>query len=472
MGTIRIMTEYGEVEGFQQGEVMTFLGVPFAAPPVGRLRLRSPEKPEAWTGVLDCTKPAPMPMQLLPPHHPLNSHPMGEDCLCLNIWAPVNMTEKCAVHVWFYGGALQGGCADSPDLDGSAYARDGVVAVTASYRVGVLGFLCHPDMSKEDPEGLCGNFGHRDQIAALRWIQENIEAFGGDPARVTISGQSAGSGSCCTLMNAPAARGLFHRVICHSGDIFQPERDVPLTEAQGWGEALLESFGCRTLDEFREIPAEELYKDGDPMMKRVGKLCACVIDPAFLPGSQGELTLKNRCMQVPVIIGTNRDEGSRWRAEEYIPAVTGRLGLPEDLYADRGDLNAQAGALAVDYWYARHLAWAKIRAEYYQLPTWQYVFARRLGPMGAFHGAEIPYTFGNLDRMQGFGHPLDYTVEDTALSKLMHAYWVNFIKNGDPNGEGLPAWPGKEAGGHMQFDLQSAMHDDVVDPRSVPVLEA
>ncbi len=469
MEELIINVKQGRLRGLRDGAVLRFQGVPFAKPPIGALRWRGPEPPEHFEGILDCTKPGPMAMQVLPPEGPLSNHPMSEDCLYLNITAPADFSdgssaEKHAVHVWFYGGALQAGCASSPQLDGAAYARDGVVAVTVCYRVGVMGFMCHPQMKAEDPDGFSGNFGHRDQIAALRWIQENIEAFGGDPSRVTISGQSAGSGSCCTLMNAPTARGLFHRVICHSGDIFQPERDVPLSDAESWGEELAESFGCSTLDEFRKVPAEELYRDGDPMMQRVGKLCTCVIDGAFLPGPQGELTLRNQCQKVPVIIGTNLDEGSRWKAEEYVPQILGRFGLPGDLYADKGDINAQAAALAVDYWYARHLSWAGIRVSEYALPTWQYVFARRLGPMGAFHGAEIPYTFGTLTSPPDFGKPLPYTQEDFVLSDLMHHYWVNFVKNGDPNGEGLPEWPQKamEPGSHMQFDVVSEMRPDLL----------
>ena len=469
----------GNFRGLRDDHLIRFSGVPFAKPPVGDLRWRGPQPPEKTEEIIDCTKPAPMPVQVLPPGSPLSAKPMSEDCLYLYITAPAdfadgNAAEKHAVHVWFYGGALQAGCASSPQLDGTAYARDGVVAVTVTYRVGVFGFMCHPDMKAEDPDGFSGNFGHRDQIAALEWIQENIEAFGGDPDRVTISGQSAGSGSCCTLMNAPAARGLFHRVICHSGDIFQPERDVPLSEAEGWGQKLAESFGCSTLDEFRKIPAEELYRDGDPMMKRVGKLCACVIDGALLPGPQGERMLRNECMQVPVIIGTNLDEGSRWQAEAYVPAVLSRLGLPLDLYRDAGDINAQATALAIDYWYARHLSWAKIRVSEYALPTWQYVFARRLGPMGAFHGAEIPYTFGTLSAPPDFGSRLPYEKADEALSALMHGYWVNFIKTADPNGPGLPEWPSKneETETHMQFGLVSGMKPDLLTETGKTVIPA
>ena len=464
-GTKIVQVREGLLRGRTDGKTAVFMGVPFAAPPVGDLRWRGPEPAYPWMGIRDAFDNPPMPVQMVRPGTPLSEHEMSEDCLYLNIWAPDHTEEKCPILVWFYGGALQNGNADSPMYDGTAYVRDGVILVTAAYRVGVFGFMCHPDMHGEDPDGFIGNFGHRDQLAALRWIHDNIEAFGGDPSRVTVSGQSAGSGSCCTLMNAPAAKGYLTGAICHSGDIFQPERDVKLADAEEWGKALAESFGCASLQEFRKVPFTEMYREGDPMMRRVHQVCACVIDGAFLPGPQGERMLQNKALPIPVIIGTNLDEGSRFAAEKYIPAITGRLGLPEDLYKDEGDLNAQANALAREYWYGRHLAWAKIRSGDYGLPTWQYVFGRRLTPMGAFHGMEIPYAFGTIHVKSEFGRPIPYTEEDDALSCLIHRYWVNFIKNGNPNGPGLPFWPDKSEGpSHMQFDEQSSVRDDVLRP--------
>jgi len=453
----------GLLSGRTDGKVSVFMGVPFAAPPVGDLRWRSPVPASSWDGVRDATKAAPMPMQGTPPNSYFSRHEMSEDCLYLNIWAPEDTTEKHAVLVWFYGGGLQGGTSDTPMTDGRRYAEDGVVLVSANYRVGVLGFICHPEMKLEDPNGYSGNFGHRDQVAALSWIRDNIAAFGGDPDRVTISGQSAGSGSSCTLMNAPSAKGLFHGAILHSGDVFQPERDVPLEEAEAWGVEIAEKFGCHTLDEFRQVPAEVLYEGGDPMIRYRHHFAAAVIDRAFLPGPQGELLLKKECYSVPVIIGTNLDEGSRFAAEEYIPAITSRLGIPSDLYAGEGDINSQANALAREYWYARHLVWARIRSREQGLKTWQYVFARKLTDNGAFHGMEIPYAFNNLDAGPDVGAPIPYEKEDYELSDLIHAYWTNFVKNFDPNGEGLPYWPEKSEGDiHMQFDVPTEVKGDVL----------
>ena len=451
----------GLLRGRTDGEVAVFWSVPYAAPPVGELRWKGPRPAYPWLGIRNAALKPPMPVQTLFPNSSLGSHEMSEDCLYLNIWAPDHPQESCPVLVWFYGGALQGGNADSPVNDGSVYARDGVILVTVGYRVGVFGFMCHPDMRRESIHEYVGNFGHRDQLAALKWIRENIENFGGDPDRVTVSGQSAGSASCCALMNAPAAKGYLQGAICQSGDIFQPERDVPVQEAEEWGKALAESFGCSSLEEFRRVPFTEMYQEGDPMMKRVHQICAAVIDGAFLPGPQGELMLQNQSNPVPIILGSNLDEGSRSAAETYVPTVFKRLGLPDSLYQDIPDLNKKADALARDYWYGRHLAWAKIRALDYGLPTWQYVFARRLTPMGASHGMEIPYAFGNLDAKPDFGMPQPYEKEDKALSDLIHRYWVNFVRKGDPNGEGLPLWPKKGADAvHMQFDVVSGMQND------------
>ncbi len=453
----------GRLQGEVKEDVAIFRGVPFARAPVGALRWRGPHPALPWKGIRPALTFPACAVQNVPPapEHPMALHYMSEECLYLNVWAPADTEGPCPVLVWFYGGALQAGTSDDPITDGEAYARNGVVLVTVNYRVGFFGFFVHPDMKEEDPNGWSGNFGYRDQAAALAWIRDNIAAFGGDPSRVTISGQSAGSGSCCALMLAPSARGLFQRAICHSGDIFQPERDTPLEDAEGWGLETAEAFGCRNLDELRRIPFTEFYRDGDPMRK-TGHICATVIDRGFLPDRLGELMLSNQAAQIPVIIGSNYDEGSRWAAEPYVRAVTERLGLPSDLYSMENGLDGYATKLARDYWYGRQLAWAKIRSIDYGLPTWQYVFARRLTEAGAFHGMEMPYTFQTLDAVPWSGRRLPYTDEDRALSELMSRYWINFIRNGDPNGEGLPEWTAKGPGvGHMQFDAQSGMHDDI-----------
>jgi len=466
-------TAQGTLLGEVREDVAIFRGVPYAQPPVGALRWRGPQPALPWKGVRPALTFPACPVQTTPPvpEHPMARHFMSEDCLYLNVWAPADAdpAHPCPVLVWFYGGALQAGTSDDPITDGEAYAKMGVILVTVNYRVGFFGFFVHPDMKGEDPNGWAGNFGYRDQAAALAWIQENIAAFGGDPNRVTVSGQSAGSGSCCALMVAPSAKGLFHGAICHSGDIFQPERDTPLADAEAWGVELAEAFGCKRLDELRSIPFPAFYREGDPM-RRIGRVCATVIDGGFLPGPLGERMLSGEAMRIPVIIGTNFDEGSRWAAEPYIRAVTERLGLPDGLYAMDKGLDGYATELARDYWYARHLAWAKIRSGDFGLPTWQYVFSRRLTEAGAFHGMEMPYTFQTLDAEPWYGRRLPYGEADYALSRLMSRYWANFVKTGNPNGEGLPEWTAKAPGvGHMRFDAESSMREDVTRPADAVV---
>ncbi len=462
MKTVRVTTRQGILEGELTDGTAVFKGVPFAAPPTGDLRWKEPAPPVPWKGVRPAFSYSASPVQMVPPIGSAKDMYMSEDCLYLNIWAPEN-AENCPVFVWFYGGALQGGTASDPSTNGVHLSHDGIVTVTVNYRVGAFGFMCHPDMKKEDPNGFSGNFGHRDQVAALRWLRENIGFFGGDPGNITISGQSAGSGSSCTLMNSPYARGTFDKAILHSGDIFQPDRDVPLEEAEKWGVLVAESFGVKTLDELRKIPYPELYRNGDPVIAAVHHPAAAVIDGAFIPGPQGEIMLNNRCAQIPVIIGTNLDEGSRRPAAVYVPEITKMLGLPDDLYPAEEGIDRYADQLARDYWYARHLAWAKIRTSEYNLPTWEYVFGRRLNERGAFHGMEIPYTFRSLDDPVLFGERLPYEKEDYMLAWVISSFFRNFMKTGDPNGSGLPEWkPAGVSDEVMFFDCESRMVPEVL----------
>lgn len=451
--------EQGALRGVSRDGVIAFLGVPFAQPPVGDLRWREPQEPHRWYGVRSAEFYAAGPVQAF------SFAPGGgdtawqsEDCLYLNIWTPASAAgADYPVYVWFYGGAYQGGRADEPSTEGTALAQKGIVIVTVTYRVNLFGFLCHPDMRAESPYGTGGNFGMLDQIAALRWIQQNIAAFGGDPARVTIGGQSAGSASVNSLLCSPLSRGLFAHAICQSGDVMQPERDISFEEAAGDGVRLGEFFSCNTLEKLRQLPAEKFVRlNYDVMSRELHTTCAPVVDGAVIPYSLGNMLLRNDCMSVPILLGSNTGEGSGG-GPGYAERVAGRLGISLELYpAEEPD---RSRLLARDYWYARHLAWARIRTEDYGLPLWQYVFARADGEMGAMHGAEIPYTFRNIDRA-GMGRR-EYSEEDRAYMEVISGYWINFIKTGDPNGEGLPFWPYKsENSGHMRLDLMSRIEPD------------
>lgn len=453
-------------QGILRGEpldgVTVFRGVPFAMPPVGNLRWRAPQPPSPWRGIRPAVQFSAIPVQVrghfADPYEPAWQ---SEDCLYLNIWTPASGTnDKLPVLVWFYGGSYQGGHADDPTFDGTGYAKKGVITVTVNYRVGLMGFLCHPDMRRENPDGVSGNFGVLDQIAALKWVNENIGAFGGDPSKITIAGQSAGSASVCCLMCSPKASGLFQQAICESGDVFQPERDIPFSDAEQIGIKLAGHFGCKSLEELRAIPFTELVRaDYDAAVAVTGRGCTPVIDGVIIPESQCNMILRNKAAKIPLLVGTNADEGHHGPPGDYINRIVSMLDLPGDLYPAGECAEESAGRLCRDYWYARHLAWAKIRSIDYGLPTWQYVFFRGIGSRGAIHSLELPYVFQTLGRQGAMR--AQCTEKDYMLSEIMSNYWVNFIRNGDPNGPGLPRWDAKAEGtGHMRFGIECRMADD------------
>ena len=456
----------GALRGIDAGGVSAFLGVPFAAPPVGDLRWREPQPPESWRGVRPADRFSAGPLQSFGfAKDGLETAYLSEDCLYLNIWTPASEAgEAYPVYVWFYGGAYQGGDANSPNIYGAELAKNGIVTVTVNYRVNLFGYLCHPDMKRESPYGTGGNFGTLDQIASLRWVQENIAAFGGDSKRVTIGGQSAGSASVNSMLASPLAKGLFSGAINESGDVLQPERDIPFDVAAENGVKLCEHLGCKTLDELRALPAEAFCRLNFDVMREIHAECTPVIDGVVIPDSQGNLLLRNQCPGVPMLLGCNADEGSGG-GPGYVERVLKRLEIDPKEYGELAEPQLTR-TVARDYWYARHAAWAKIRGVDYGLPVWNYVFARTDGPMGAQHGAEIAYAFRNID-CGGFGgrrsgnEPADYALMDT-----LSGYWVNFIRTGDPNGEGLPAWPPKSAAPekHMRLDAECFMEDDVMCP--------
>lgn len=456
----------GTLKGIDVGGVSAFLGVPFAAPPVGPLRWREPQEPANWRGIRPATQFSAGPMQSFAfTADGKDSAWLSEDCLYLNIWTPASKAgEKYPVFVWFYGGAYQGGNADAPNIYGAELAKKGILTVTVNYRVNLFGYLCHPDMKKESPYGTGGNFGTLDQIAALKWLHENLPAFGGDPDRVTIGGQSAGSASVNSILVSPLAKGLVSGAINESGDVLQPERDIPFDVAAQNGVKLCEHLGCKTLDELRALPAESFCRLGFDVMREIHAECTPVIDGVVIPDSQGNLLLRNQCLSVPMLLGSNADEGSGG-GPGYVDRVLARLGISPDEYAGINEPQ-RTRDVARDYWYARHAAWAQIRGIDLSLPVWHYVFARPDGALGAQHGAEISYAFRNID-CGGFGsrrsgnEKADYDLQDT-----LSGYWMNFIRTGDPNGEGLPRWPTKaEAPGqHMRLDAQCVMESDVTRP--------
>lgn len=444
----------GELEGVVREGVASFKGVPFAAPPVGDLRWKAPQPAQAWTGVRKADSFAPGPMQdaflavLMG-----GSTNLSEDCLYLNVWTPAqSASERLPVMVWIYGGAFVSGMTSPALYDGAKLAKKGVVLVSLAYRLGPLGFLAHPELSQESGKG-SGCYGIQDQVAGLRWVRDNIRAFGGDPSRVTIFGESAGAMSVSMLTAVPAAKGLFQHAISQSGGSMAPVKtgneagqNVPsLALAEKAGRSFLKKLGAADIKAARALSAQAVQKGGAPM----GSFWP-VAGGDVLPGDQYELYQAGRFNDTPVLVGWNSDEGAMFVRGGATPAgfekdVRERYGPAAGaiLEAYPHSTEAEAFQSAKDLFresvFAWHTwAWAKFHTRKGAPPAFVYYFDHRSpsSPGGSSHATEIGYVFGNLNGWGGGSRP-----EDLAMAELMSAYWVNFAKAGDPNGPGLPPWP-------------------------------
>jgi para-nitrobenzyl esterase len=451
-----VKVEGGLVRGVAEGDLTVYKGVPFAAPPVGDLRWRAPQPAAEWPGVLEADQFAPgcVPSRGDPP-------PSGasEDCLYLNVWTPATSPgDGLPVLVWIYGGGFNGGATSVPVHDGAKLARRGVVLVTIAYRVGVLGFHAQPELSAESPHHVSGNYGLLDMIAALEWIQRNIDAFGGDGERVTIFGESAGGIAVSMLCASPLAKGLFHGAISQSGGSFGPSSRSPvpgenmrlLADAEASGDGLAEAAGVRSLKELRALPAEKVVE----ARGRLPGMAWPIVDGWVIPGDQHELYEAGRFNDTPILVGYNSDEGlsfTRVRTpEDYIAGVRERYGPFADrlleAYPTAADaIPKTARDLARDSAFGWHTwVWARLQSAHGQGKAFYYYFdqhpERPVGSPeadhGAPHGVDVPYVFENLE-----GRDQPVTPEDRRISDAMAAYWTNFAKRGDPNGDGLPAWP-------------------------------
>ena len=309
-----VETTGGLVRGVEEGEVTIYRGIPFAEAPLGPLRWAAPRPPTPWAGIRDALTLPPA----CPQHgsYPRDAPPEStrEDCLYLNIWRPLAVEEEpLPVMLWIHGGGLTHGSASVPLYAGDHLAREGVMVVTANYRLGVLGFLAHPALTRESGHQGSGNYGLMDQIAALTWIQQNISAFGGDPDRVTVFGQSSGAISISALLSSPLAKGLFHRAIGQSGGLFEPmefANDLKLEGAELAGERFMARAGATSLDELRGTPASELLEI--PFRANI------ILDGHVLPRSPYEAHLRNEHGPIPVLVGYTADEGQEFIADRVI----------------------------------------------------------------------------------------------------------------------------------------------------------
>src|SRR5271170_1340165 len=451
-----VMTEAGAISGVAQGEIAVYRGVPFAAAPVGNLRWQPPIAPAAWTGTRTAQAFEPACMQegvSMPGEAP---PAISEDCLYLNIWAPARHAKTALpVLVWIYGGGYRNGSAAMPLYWGDQFARKGLVVVTIAYRLGPLGILALPELTRESPHHSSGNYGLMDQIAALEWIQRNISAFGGDPHRVAIAGQSSGAISVSVLMASPRAKGLFQRAIGESGGLFEPLELAPnylLANAEHDGEKYVASLGVTTLAQLRQLPASSLLGGAN-----AGGVTHPVIEPIVLPAGPSEVFGTGRQNDVPLLIGSNAEEAraltntSQTTAASFDADVTNSFGaLPEPImaaYPHATDAQAPQARLDLerdlrfgwDMW-----AWARLQAATGKEPVYYYYFGQRppfpanslYAGWGASHYAELWYVFDHLDQSAW-----QWSRADRRLAEQMSGYWVNFVSSGNPNGHGLPRWP-------------------------------
>ncbi|TAN01635.1 MAG: carboxylesterase family protein [Rhodanobacteraceae bacterium] len=443
-----------------------FLGIPYAAPPVGALRWKPPQPPAAWRGVRAADHFGPRCMQ-----RPLfgdmvfRSDGMSEDCLYLNVWIPAGSEgKKLPVLVYFYGGGFVGGDGSEYRYDGASLARRGIVTVTVNYRLDVFGFLALPALAEESPHRAAGNYGLLDQVAALQWVHRYVGAFGGDQDRVTIGGESAGSMSVSALMASPLSKGLIRRAIGESGSVLGNLAPRPLALAEQQGEAFLKHVGARSLAQLRAMPAEVLLAAcGD---KGVPDFVP-VIDGWFLPRSPEAIYETGEQAHIPLLVGSNSQEGfyadflkkQSPTPANYRTAVERQFGTHAagvlKLYPgdDEAEVKASGTALAGDRFIAFSTwRWMHLQRKTGKAPVYYYYFTKArpatrdgsAGPdPGAVHSGEIEYALGNLATNRVYA----WTDDDHKASATLEGYFANFIKTGDPNGTDFPNWPAAEPKG-------------------------
>jgi para-nitrobenzyl esterase len=459
-----VRTSSGAVHGVTQASTQAFYGIPYAKPPLGELRWKAPQPAPRWHGVRAATAPSAACYQ--PPAREFGPYtaeflipgPVSEDCLYLNVWKPASAGARLPVLFFIHGGAFSSGSASVPIYDGAALAAQGAIVVSINYRLGVLGFLAHPELTAEG-HGSSGNYGVLDMVAALRWVRDNIARFGGDPKRVTIAGQSAGAAAVNDLLLSPLAKGLFQRAIAQSGSgmgIAMPT----LAEAEQAGLAATRQQGPVSLAQLRRLPAAELQQLTAPPPPAPGAKFR-MPSVGFWPNVDGVVVVANPeqaqaqpVSQVPMLTGFNTDEGLMFGAprspsdfEEYVRdrygAVSGRV-LDAYPHADAAQVAASSVLLARDRYMASLVFWARGRAAGSCAAIYTYLFDRpypAAGGASAFHTAEVPYVMGTLAMgTQPVG------AQDVAFSRGVQQQWLAFMKNGNPS---LPqqAWPRFDAAG-------------------------
>ena len=458
--TDTVKVDGGVLEGTvgTDASVRLFKGVPFAAPPVGDLRWKEPQPVRAWTGVRKADEWGTRCMQG-PMWGPLQTRDkeMREDCLYLNVWTTAKAARaRQPVLVVFHGGGFAAGSASEPRTDGEWFARQGIVVVEPNYRLGVFGFLAHPELTKESSGHGSGNYGMLDQAAALQWVKRNVAAFGGDPGNVTINGESAGSMSVSALMASPLTRHLVHKAIGQSGAFFtsptrgMAEKTVPEKEQDGLKFAA--SVGAASLAELRAKPADELLA---AVMKTGGWGYSPGVDNYFMPAKVAAVYAAGKQSRIPVLAGwTSSEMGMSIAMNPQKPTAATFPDKLEEQFKDQAEAAAKvypastdaealqsAADLASDL-FISYSTWKWIEVHAKSAPVYRYRFDRALpeangsNRFGAAHASDIEYSFHTLDSKKA-----DWKPEDRETARVMAGYFANFVKTGSPNGPGLPPWP-------------------------------
>jgi para-nitrobenzyl esterase len=479
--SLKVKTASGTVEGKNAGPVRAFLGIPYAAPPVADLRWKAPQPVAKWSGVRKTTAFAARCMQgPVFPDMIFRDAGSSEDCLYLNVWtAAKDAKAKLPVMVWIYGGGFVAGATSEPRQDGTVLAKDhNVVVVSMNYRLGVFGFFVHPELAKESGHDSAGNYGLLDQTAALQWVHDNIAEFGGDPANVTIFGESAGSFSVSAQMASPLSKGLFEKAIGESGGAFSKTGlafDPMSVRAEKDPKTLGNAVGAKTLAEFRAVPAQKLLDATMKLGRGFG--FGPDVDGYFLPESVPAIFAEEKQNDVPLLAGWNHDEGS-FVVETQKPTLESFKALAEKQFGDKAPeflklypatTEDEAFRSAEDFAGDQFIAWGTWRwisaqSATGKQPIYRYRFDLgdpngTTGKRVAFHSSEIEFVFGQLDSRPH----TPWTSEDRQLSVEMQKYWTNFARSGDPNGEGLPKWPVYSSTDDwqvMHLDAPSAAHQD------------
>lgn len=462
--------ETGKIEGTYNSDktVRSFKAVPYAMPPIGMRRWKAPQPVREWSGIRNCTEysasamqPKPVPFMCWTEEFIAPPEPLSEDCLYLNIWTSVKeKKDKMPVFVWIHGGALTSGAASCAVYDGEEMAKKGVVFVSINYRLGVFGFMAHTELSAESGHKASGNYGFLDQIEALKWIQKNIDDFGGDPKNVTIAGQSAGSFSVNALVASPLAKGLFHRAIAQSGGMFTNRMGKTLDDAETQGDMLMQRCLAKNIMEMRLKPADELLAISNGKgMERFGS----VLDGYVLPIDLKTHFENGKHNDVPLLTGWVTGDGALMgnapitiekfkqqakekygdKADDFLKIFTANTDEEAKIAQNRLGL-CQFAAFQSHLWAGFHKKNKSYLYQFSHVPPDKPNFPN----YGAFHTSEVPYALHTLKQWKR-----DWQKTDFELEQTMSDYWVNFAKTGNPNGAGLPEWKSydKETGQIMEL---------------------